>query len=59
MTLGYFIYFTAIIRSNANPSIDMNNVDNPINLVYYLSREQYGEAPLVYGPHFASPTQTR
>jgi hypothetical protein len=54
MILGYFMYFTAIIRSNANPSIDMNNVDNPINLVYYLSREQYGEAPLVYGPHFAA-----
>ena len=32
--------------------VDMNNVDNPINLVYYLSREQYGSAPLVYGPHF-------
>ncbi|MBK7560239.1 MAG: DUF2723 domain-containing protein [Chitinophagaceae bacterium] len=54
MMLGYFMYFTALIRSNANPAIDMNNVDNPINLVYYLSREQYGEAPLVYGPHFAA-----
>jgi len=54
MMLGYFMYFTTMIRSNANPSVDMNNVDNPINLVYYLSREQYGEAPLVYGPHFAA-----
>lgn len=54
MMLGYFMYFTSLIRSNANPTIDMNNVDNPINLVYYLSREQYGEAPLVYGPHFAA-----
>jgi hypothetical protein len=54
MMLGYFIYFTALIRSNANPAIDMNNVDNPINLVYYLSREQYGSAPLVYGPHFSA-----
>ncbi len=52
--LGYFMYFTALIRSNANPVIDMNNVDNPINLVYYLSREQYGSAPLVYGPHFSA-----
>lgn len=50
--LGYFMYFTSMIRSNANPAIDMNNVDNPINLVYYLSREQYGSAPIVYGPHF-------
>ncbi|HEX7845420.1 MAG TPA: DUF2723 domain-containing protein, partial [Chitinophagaceae bacterium] len=54
MMLGYSMYFTALIRSNANPAIDMNNVDNPINLVYYLSREQYGSAPLVYGPHFAA-----
>ncbi|MGK2863584.1 MAG: glycosyltransferase family 117 protein [Chitinophagaceae bacterium] len=52
--LGYFVYFTALIRSNADPAIDMNNVDNPINLVYYLSREQYGSAPLVYGPHYAA-----
>jgi hypothetical protein len=52
MMLGYFMYFTVLIRSSANPAIDMNNVDNPINLVYYLSREQYGSAPLVYGPHF-------
>lgn len=58
MLLGYFMYFTAIIRSNANPSIDMNNVDNPISLVYYLSREQYGSAPLVYGPHFAADPRT-
>ncbi len=52
--LGYFMYFTTMIRSTANPSIDMNDVSNPINLVYYLSREQYGDAPRVYGPHFAA-----
>ncbi len=53
MMLGYFMYFTTLIRSSANPPIDMNNVDNPISLVEYLSREQYGSAPLIYGPHFA------
>jgi len=52
MMLGYCLYFSVMIRSNANPVIDMNNVDNPINLVYYLSREQYGDIPLVYGQHF-------
>jgi hypothetical protein len=57
MLLGYFMYFTSLIRSNANPSIDMNNVDNPINLVYYLSREQYGSAPLIYGPHFLAEVE--
>lgn len=54
MMLGYFMYFTAMIRSSANPTVDMNNVDNPISLVTYLSREQYGSAPLLYGPHFAA-----
>jgi MFS family permease len=52
MLIGYSAYVTTLIRSNANPALDMNNVDNPMNLVYYLSREQYGEAPLVRGPHF-------
>ncbi|MES1217661.1 MAG: DUF2723 domain-containing protein [Bacteroidota bacterium] len=52
MMLGYCMYFTSVIRANAAPAINMNDVSNPINLVYYLSREQYGEAPLVYGPHF-------
>ncbi|HQV55809.1 MAG TPA: DUF2723 domain-containing protein, partial [Chitinophagaceae bacterium] len=35
MMLGYLMYLTPMIRSNANPAVDMNNVDNPINLVYY------------------------
>lgn len=57
LLIGYFVYFTALIRSNANPAIDMNNVDNPISLVYYLSREQYGSAPIVYGPHIGARYQ--
>lgn len=52
MMMGYSTYVTTLIRSNANPAIDMNNVDNPMSLVYYLGREQYGSAPLIYGPHF-------
>jgi hypothetical protein len=52
MMIGYSTYVTTLIRSNANPAIDMNNVDNPMSLVYYLGREQYGSAPLIYGPHF-------
>ena len=57
--LGYFMYFTAMIRSSANPAIDMNNVDNPISLVYYLAREQYGSAPIVYGPHFLADVKRK
>ncbi|MER3497966.1 MAG: DUF2723 domain-containing protein [Chitinophagaceae bacterium] len=54
MMLGYFSYLTPMIRSNANPAIDMNNVDNPMNLVYLLGREQYGSQPIFYGPHYVA-----
>ena len=52
LILGYSTYFTTLIRSNANPSVDMFNVDNPVSLVGYLSREQYGDWPILYGPFF-------
>ncbi|ULQ53813.1 glycosyltransferase family 117 protein [Flavihumibacter fluvii] len=57
MLLGYSSYITTMIRSNANPAVDMYNVDNPNSLVGYLGRDQYGDFPLLYGQVFtASPT---
>ena len=57
MLLGYSSYLTTMIRSNANPSVDMYNVDNPNSLVGYLGRDQYGDFPLLYGQVFtAQPT---
>jgi hypothetical protein len=55
--IGYSTYFTTLIRSNANPSVDMYNVDNPVSLVGYLSREQYGDWPILYGPFFTEETK--
>jgi Protein of unknown function (DUF2723) len=52
MLIGYSTYFTTMIRSNADPAVDMFNVDNPVTLVGYLSRDQYGDWPIVYGPDF-------
>ena len=52
MLLGYSTYFTTLIRSTANPGVDMYNVDNPVSLVGYLSRDQYGDWPILYGPDF-------
>src|ERR1700754_2224998 len=52
MLLGYSTYFTTLIRSTANPGVDMYNVDNPVSLVGYLSRDQYGDWPIIYGPDF-------
>ena len=52
MLIGYSTYVTTMIRSNANPSVDMYNVDNPNSLVGYLGRDQYGDFPIVYGQKF-------
>ncbi|SEW45006.1 Amino acid transporter [Chitinophaga sp. YR573] len=58
LLLGYSTYITTMVRSTANPSVDMYNVDNPISLVGYLGREQYGDFPLIYGQVFtAHPTE--
>ena len=57
MLIGYSTYVTTMIRSNADPAIDMYNVDNPMSLVGYLGRDQYGDFPLVWGQKFtAQPT---
>jgi len=50
--VGYSTYLTTMIRSNADPSVDMYNVDNPQSLVGYLGREQYGDFPILYGQKF-------
>lgn len=52
MLLGYSTYVTTLIRSNADVAVDMYNVDNPVNLVGYLAREQYGDSPLIWGQDF-------
>jgi len=58
MLLGYSTYFTTLIRSNADPVVDMFNVDNPVNLVGYLGREQYGDWPILKGQDFtANPSE--
>ena len=43
-----------MIRSNANPAMDMFNVDNPISLDGYLGRDQYADWPILYGPDFTN-----
>jgi hypothetical protein len=54
MLLGYSTYFTTLIRSSADPVVDMFNVDNPVNLVGYLGREQYGDWPILKGQDFTA-----
>ncbi len=58
MLIGYSSYLTTLIRSNADTAVDMYNVDNPVSLVGYLSREQYGDTPIVSGPDFTAGNVT-
>jgi hypothetical protein len=58
--LGFSTYFTTMIRSLADPAIDMFNVDNPLSLEGYLSREQYGDWPIIKGQDFTDqPTDQK
>jgi hypothetical protein len=52
--IGYSTYLTTMVRSNADPSVDMYNVDNPQSLVGYLGRDQYGDFPILYGQKFTA-----
>ncbi len=50
--IGYSSYIVPVIRSRADVPIDMTNPDNAMSLESYVSREQFGEQPLVFGPDF-------
>ena len=52
---GYSSYAMVVIRSMANPAIDMNNPEDPFKFYGYITREQYGDRPLLYGPYFNAP----
>jgi Protein of unknown function (DUF2723) len=57
--LGYASYAMVLIRANADPAVNMQNVNNPIELVAYLDRAQYGDWPILRGADFtARPTGT-
>jgi hypothetical protein len=43
-----------VIRANANTPVNMNAPSDPMRLLPYLNREQYGERPLLYGPNYAA-----
>ena len=47
--IGFASYGVILIRSNANTPLDENSPNNTFALQKYLSREQYGETPLLYG----------
>lgn len=50
--IGFSTIGVVMIRANANPPINMNNPSDPMRVVPYLNREQYGERPLLRGPQY-------
>ncbi|MEM9916478.1 MAG: DUF2723 domain-containing protein [Bacteroidota bacterium] len=52
VVVSYSTFGVVIIRANANPPINMNDPSDPLRLLPYLNREQYGERPLMRGPHY-------
>ena len=53
LVVGFSVVGVVMIRANASTPINMNAPTDAMRLQYYLNREQYGERPLVFGPHFA------
>ncbi len=57
MVIGFSTIGVVVIRANADTPVNMNVPSDAFRLLPYLNREQYGERPLLKGPHFnAKPT---
>jgi len=52
--IGFSLYATVIIRSNADTPMNENKPDNPFTLMSYLGRDQYPKGPIVYGEFFGA-----
>lgn len=59
LLIGYGSFAVIVIRSNANTPLDENDPENLVTLHAYLKREQYGSAPLLYGPAWNSTENER
>ena len=57
LMIGYSSYALIVIRSSANPPMDQNSPEDIFTLGEYLSREQYGSRPLLYGQAYTSQVE--
>ncbi|MCQ2158550.1 MAG: DUF2723 domain-containing protein [Bacteroidales bacterium] len=53
--IGFSVFSIDIIRSCAKTPTNEYQPDNAFTLVRYLSREQYGKTPLLYGQYYDAP----
>ena len=59
IVIGFSLFSIVIIRSSAKTPTNEYQPDNPFTLVRYLSREQYGSTPLIYGQYFDAPYEIK
>lgn len=52
--MGMSTYGVTLIRANSDIPMNQNYPGDAFSLRYYLSREQYGSTPLIYGQSYAS-----
>ncbi len=55
LVMGFSLFAIVIIRSSVKTPTNEYQPDNPYTLVRYLSREQYGSTPLIYGQYYDAP----
>lgn len=59
ISIGFSIFTIDVIRSCAKTPTNEYQPDNAFTLVRYLSREQYGKTPLIYGQYYDAPYELK
>ena len=59
IVIGFSLFSITVIRSSAGTPTNEYQPDNPYTLIRYLSREQYGSNPIIYGQVYTSPYEVK
>ena len=59
IVIGYSTFAITIIRASAGTPTNEYNPRNPYTLIRYLSREQFGSAPIIYGQQYTSVLEAK
>ena len=54
LLIGYTSYIATIVRATAGVPINQGDPETTFSLLNYLTREQYGTRPILYGANFGS-----
>ena len=54
--IAYSTVGVVLIRANIDTPVNMNRPSDPLRLLPYLNREQYGDRPILKGPNFDKET---